>query len=47
MRFCTNHLEQIVEVCEKVDISSFNSDATVKDVPKKTTSKKISNSIGI
>jgi hypothetical protein len=47
MRFCTNHLEQIVEVCEKVDISSFSSDATVKDVPKKSAPKKINNSIGI
>ena len=47
MRFCTNHLDPIVEVCEKVDISSFNSDATIKDIPKKTAPKKISNSVGI
>ena len=47
MRFCTNHLELAVDVCEEIEMASFNKDATIKDVPKKSSAKKVRSSVGL
>jgi hypothetical protein len=47
MRFCTNHFELTENVCTQIEMNSFSSDATIKDVPKKSTPKKIPSSVGI